>query len=457
MVRTRSSDKMPDIPIISAPTTSSPSQQEMKRQLHAQMLLTNKASSMSQDALEKAQENSIQIQELNQKIEHMFQLQQEILTRLKSADTSSDAAASHRNHTRRPPIGTGNKVPPTDHILVDNEDTQSTDNNKRPRDTRLFDQGFRVNAPRMDFPSFSGTNMNVIDWVESCEDFFEINQFPEMLKSRMATMYFTDDAREWFRSYRKENTTLPSWHILVQEIKDMFQEILVTNPFVEFRKVMQTGTVAEYIRDFSKAKSKLLSQDMHYDDKFFLMYFLSGLKEEIQNTVTFQNPQTLKDAFIVAKQVELMINSYEKKIKPIVKPFASQLKVYRPTDALDTKITSQPLPLTTTQNAHSKHNSLTIEQKRAMGLCFRCNDKYIPGHKCVPQKLLLLEGDQVYTEEVDYNELTEGFAVPENINPISETNEQAMLSLCTPNCSTIAKTLKFKGKIGKVSISCFDR
>jgi hypothetical protein len=114
MVRTRSSDKMLDIPIISAPTTSSPSQQEMERQLHAQMLLTNKASSMSQDALEKAQENSIQIQELNQKIEHMFQLQQEILTQLKSADTSSDAAASHRNHTRRPPIGTGNRF----HLLI---------------------------------------------------------------------------------------------------------------------------------------------------------------------------------------------------------------------------------------------------------------------------------------------------------------------------------------------------
>jgi hypothetical protein len=46
-----------------------------------------------------------------------------------------------------------------------------------------------------------------------CEDYFEINQTPDELKTRLATMYFTDDARVWYRSYKQENPQ-QTWPVL---------------------------------------------------------------------------------------------------------------------------------------------------------------------------------------------------------------------------------------------------
>lgn len=78
---------------------------------------------------------------------------------------------------------------------------EGLDEPRRGRDARFQDPNFqRINMPRMDFPTFSGEHP--ADWVEDCQFYFEAFQTPEMYKTRMATMNFTGDAREWYRSYK---------------------------------------------------------------------------------------------------------------------------------------------------------------------------------------------------------------------------------------------------------------
>lgn len=40
-----------------------------------------------------------------------------------------------------------------------------------------------------------------------------------------------------------------------------------------------------------------------------------------------------------------------------------------------------------------------IEQRRQVGLCFKCGDRYYPGHQCKRQLLLLEREDGIMEEE----------------------------------------------------------
>lgn len=77
-----------------------------------------------------------------------------------------------------------------------------------------------------------------------------------MYKTRLATMNFIGDAMDRYRAFKKNNPVPSPWLILVHEVKERFKEVKTTNPFGELRKVKQTGTVSEYIKEFEKAKTR---------------------------------------------------------------------------------------------------------------------------------------------------------------------------------------------------------
>lgn len=80
--------------------------------------------------------------------------------------------------------------------------------------------------------------------VEDCQFYFEAFQTPEMYKTRMATMNFTGDAREWYRSYKIDKPH-PPWQILVEEVLDFFSST-TGKPIDEFQRIQQSGSVEEY-------------------------------------------------------------------------------------------------------------------------------------------------------------------------------------------------------------------
>lgn len=123
---------------------------------------------------------------------------------------------------------------------------------------RQTDQNFTIQAPRMDLSIFTGTD--VLDWEETCEDYFEINQTPEIYKSRLATMNFCGDARQGYRSSKIDNPILPPWPILLEEVKERFKDEQLANPFGELRKIIKTGTVSDYIKEFENTKTRLITE-----------------------------------------------------------------------------------------------------------------------------------------------------------------------------------------------------
>lgn len=89
-----------------------------------------------------------------------------------------------------------------------------------------------------------------------------------------------------------------------------------------------------------------------------------------------------------------------------------------------------------------------MDQKRALGLCFRCNEKWNQGHKC-SKGLHALEGED--EEELDEREVEEGEQIVKfSINEIREEEEIATLSV--GKNSGRCFTPKYKGQIRNLSV-----
>jgi len=87
-----------------------------------------------------------------------------------------------------------------------------------------------------------------------------------------------------------------------------------------------------------------------------------------------------------------------------------------------------------------------LEEKRAKGLCYNCDNKYIKGHKCVEMRLFYIdceeeeEKDQEMSKEEDiHQELT---LEKEEMNPTISCN--ALVGITTPQTIKIERHIKKK-------------
>ncbi len=82
-----------------------------------------------------------------------------------------------------------------------------------------------------------------------------------------------------------------------------------------------------------------------------------------------------------------------------------------------------PINMQRASGFHGTNNISLIEQRRAAGQCFKCGDKYHPGHVCVNKSLNTLQGLEdilkIYDEEClqeEPTEVTEGVLEEDSSN-----------------------------------------
>ena len=125
--------------------------------------------------------------------------------------------------------------------------------------------------------------------------------------------------------------------------------------------------------------------------------FISGLKPDIRRDVIAQAPTSMIRTISLAKLYE---EKYIPKHKPY-QPHSLQKTLSYPITQTQ-KTTSLP-PLLTTPTAtqhtqtHNKYSNIKnisaveIRLRREKGLCFTCDEKFSPGHKCPNKQYLLLQ------------------------------------------------------------------
>jgi len=142
-----------------------------------------------------------------------------------------------------------------------------------------------------------------------------------------------------------------------------------------YSKLQQTTTVTDYQSRFEK----LCNCVVGLTPDIILNCFISGLQHEIRRELSILNPYSVSQAIGLAKLIEDKLRDS----KPIPQRFLTPQTTHPTTNfpilpsnksTVNHQIT-HPLPikrLTPTQ----------LQERRALGLCYNCDEKFTPGHKC---------------------------------------------------------------------------
>jgi hypothetical protein len=161
-------------------------------------------------------------------------------------------------------------------------------------------------------------------------------------------------------------------HSLLQRFYDHLDS--ETHHLGHSTKLKQSGTVEYFIATFEHLDFRTEGMS----DGFFKECFISGLKDEICAHVLMAHPQTWLEATQQAKESQQIFSSH------ICKP--SFLPLPKPTNF------SPPA-------THLKIHKLTrveMVEHQFKGLCYNCDEKYFPGHKCKEHKIFMAMTEDVF-------------------------------------------------------------
>jgi hypothetical protein len=160
--------------------------------------------------------------------------------------------------------------------------------------------------------------------------------------------------------------------------------------------IKQTGSVADYVEEYAQLVDQLAAYTSTTDPLYYTLRFIDGLREDIKSIVLVQRPPDLDTACVLAALQEEVGDS-------------SRRRDFKRSDSsyMSKSTSKNPLPLPAPPARDKQGNSLLAEDRRgadstrtassletkaaalrsyrrAMGLCYKCNERWSREHKCAP-------------------------------------------------------------------------
>ncbi|KAH7576003.1 hypothetical protein JRO89_XS02G0274100 [Xanthoceras sorbifolium] len=194
--------------------------------------------------------------------------------------------------------------------------------------------------------------------------------------------------------------------------------------FGDLTKLQQVGSVCNYQTQFENLLSKVVSLPQSHQ----ISCFISGLKDTIKVDVLAGRPTSLTSAIGLARLYEVR-NTSQRHFTTggEVKKIDSGTK-----QATSNNISTPPI---------RRMSTTELQEHRAKGLCYNCNETFVPGHQC--RKLFFIE---VCTEE-DGGDfiMDEADAIQEDVEAVPEISLHAIAG------TSVVKTTRVQGKSGHTS------
>ena len=258
----------------------------------------------------------------------------------------------------------------------------------------------------------------------------------------MASFHMEGEALVWFQE-GEDAGVFGTWEALVQEILIRFGSIAYDDPMETLTRLRQTSTVALYKGEFKA----LANQIKGLSPQHKLSYFLSGLKNEVRLPVRMLNPPSLIAAFGLAKiQKEYLLGCKRSYKGTHDQTRPSLLGVPRPS-----LLGAAPIENKTTKIPVKKITAAQNEESKKKGLCYNCDDKWAPGHKCKQATLFLLEGVEVASDSScneQFVEIDNGGCMERRQDEEAEPEITLFALVGSPTLGT----MRVKGKVNFVSL-----
>ncbi|KAG8658352.1 hypothetical protein MANES_03G138751v8 [Manihot esculenta] len=239
---------------------------------------------------------------------------------------------------------------------------------------------FTSKLAKIEFPKFSGDDPT--EWMTRVEQFFDYQKTDTSEKVYLASYHLQGEANQWWRwlkrSYEEEGKEV-SWDTFVEELWSRFGPTECEDFDESLSKIRQTGPLRDYQREFEWLGNKVKG----WTQKAPVGTFMGGLKIEISDGIRMFTPKTLKEAINYARMRDEQLQRQKKAIR-----------TFTPTNLLSPTKEKTATPV-------KRLSWEEMQKRRAAGLCFNCDAKFTPRHRCAKPQLLLLDGG---TEDEDEDE-----------------------------------------------------
>ncbi|XP_027060758.1 uncharacterized protein [Coffea arabica] len=312
-----------------------------------------------------------------------------------------------------------------------------------PHQERGVRKNFHGPFPKVEFPLFRGENPR--EWLRKCIKYFQIYHVAEEQWFDMIEMHLEDKADIWFQGFKMGLSKL-SWPEFEEGLIKRFGEVGQDDAVEEFSKLQQTSTVLAYQEKFEELKARVLIKTPGLTEPFFISCFLSGLSEELKISVKMHKPRTLSDAFETARMQEKAFEAFTKKQKMASKSFA--LPSPRVNHALEGAESSKRGGSPVFQ----KISPSELQYRKTNHLCFKCGDRYGPGHVCSRKGIHMLLVDDEDKGKLEESILTEGEVIEYSG---ASSHKDVEFSIHSMTGELLQGTIKLKGKFNRKPLSIF--
>ncbi|KAJ9555024.1 hypothetical protein OSB04_009638 [Centaurea solstitialis] len=289
-----------------------------------------------------------------------------------------------------------------------------------------------VKGRKLEMPTFDGTDPD--GWILRAERYFNLNRLSQTEKIEVAFISFEGTALKWFQWENRRHPIL-RWEDLRRLILRQFRSTAKGTLCEQFLAIKQEvyGSGLTVRRD---------------PEEVFMSQFINGLDGLIRAEVRVLNPATLEEAMEIALKVEV------KNAALIKERFSLGVKRTGSTYT-GPKIASESTTTTNSPNSVTNPNNKSgqgyrrltdqeVQQKRTLGLCYRCDEKYSPGHRCKKKELsiLLVQADDTEGEVIGgEGEKALDTATVYEVDKEVEVHLNSVVGLTNP------KTIKMEGAV----------
>ena len=183
----------------------------------------------------------------------------------------------------------------------------------------------------------------------------------------VGSMYLDNEKWQWWKLHQCCYGRPLAWQTFKKALTDHFDH--ESNFLGHLTKLRQKRTVNEYITSFESLAFR--TRGLH--DEFYVECFVSGLKEAIQAHVQLHHLISWLHACKIAHEVERALVAQYNRPNFISKGHPAQAQS-----------TTQTLKV-------QKVSPTEMEKRRKQGLCYYCDEKYSPRHKCKEPKFFQID------------------------------------------------------------------
>ncbi|KAH7544963.1 hypothetical protein FEM48_Zijuj01G0041900 [Ziziphus jujuba var. spinosa] len=217
-------------------------------------------------------------------------------------------------------------------------------------------------------------------------DFPRFNARQESQQVQLASFHLDGLALQWYRWLGKFRGPL-TWNEFTRAVLHRFGPTNYDNPSEALARLKQVPSVTLYQAEFEK-----LSQQIdHLPESHLVGCFLAGLRDDIRVELKMKQPRSLSEAIGDARLIEER-NQLQRRNMGAQR--ATLISLPQRAAAQTSTGLLGPPPANRINSTDSlpvrRISAQEARERQSKGLCFYCDEKFVPGHRCNKPQLYMI-------------------------------------------------------------------